>query len=88
MDHQFTSNCKDQTPAESIATLVVMMFMGAMEVTAARALAPGTFGVMGKEADDPAWWARRTLSRLADCGVTPDGWEEAYFLPFLDAGGE
>lgn len=80
---QFVSSNSIETPARQIACTVLMMFLGAMDVTAIRASAPDAFPTIPPDAD-PAWWARRTLARLADNGVTPDGWEEEFFLPFLD----
>lgn len=80
---QFTASNDFETPAHQIACTVLMMFMAAMELTEIRARTPEAFPTLPPDAD-PAWWARRTLARLADHGVTPDGWEEEFFLPFLD----
>lgn len=69
------------SPAQGLALTVRSAFHAAMSVAAGRATNPNSFPIVPKDADAD-FWARRLLADLVEAGITPEGWEEAFFLDF------
>ena len=73
------------TAARGLALTIEGMIEVAMEVAADRVTSPNSYPIVPRNAD-AKMWTRRLLARMVDAGVTPEGWEEAFFLDDIPVG--
>lgn len=67
------------SPAQGLALTVMFTIMWASCIAKERVTRPDSFPSIPQDVD-AKYWARRLLADMADAGITPDGWEEAFFL--------
>lgn len=67
------------TAARGLALTIEGIVEVAMQVAAGRVTSPNSFPIVPQDAD-AKMWTRRLLAQMVDAGITPEGWEDAFFL--------